>query len=277
MCWKFKWLMAGPDDDPVEVSGPDLEKVAFGDLKCKNALIMPKPNKGRTRRTRLIIFAVATGLMLLCAASFWLLPLGTQIRAAGQSGVVGSLARFHLRYVRIFDANGKNRGGDPWIHDALYGYADLPRRPQGDRNAKLVARILIDSGAEIDKPGSDGLTVLMTAVRDYNHRKAKAIRALGADPDARGADKFATQSAASIAQERAKRDTAHYQSLLRCDSDALNQPEYWTAVIRRFAETSADVDLSNCTRLEPSRINELVDEHRAALAGQKMLDALGIE
>jgi hypothetical protein len=133
MCWKFKWLMAGPDDDLVEVSGPDLENVTFGNLKCKNALILPKPNKVRTRRKRLSIFAVATGLMLLCAASFWLLPLRKQIRAAGQSGVVGSLARFHLHYGGLYRtgpwccgrlSGSLNPGIDSgrWVYYSLSGY-----------------------------------------------------------------------------------------------------------------------------------------------------------
>lgn len=213
-------------------------------------------------------------LCLLYAGLFYLISIQDHVGLASRTGVVGAAARLHLRYLRVFDPEAQNRDGDPLLHVALYNTFGAPPRPRADRARMALARVLLERGADIDSPNSDGMTALMDALADYNDTRALALLSLGADPEARGTGPYRDESAVSLLRRQVARDLAAYPRILRCDAELLRSDAYWKMVNVRFAMKTADIDPRRCEPKTEAEIEALVARYAGRIRRQRVAEAL---
>jgi hypothetical protein len=173
----------------------------------------------------------------------------------------GSVARFHLRYLRSFDPNQRNNDGDPLFHEALYNVFDAVPNHDRDEAKLALARTLLACGADVDSIDAKGMTALMKAVQDYNDKKAIMLLTLGASPTSRGAEDHAKDTPLSLFHEQVVRDSEAFPKILRCDPTFLAPDEYWKMVLLRFAINATELDPHECIPLSDEQIEAMVREH----------------
>ena len=199
------------------------------------------------------------------------------MNAAGRPGVFGSIARFHLRYLRSFDPNQRNSDGDPLLHVALYNVFDAFPNDDLDDAKLALAGTLLACGANVDSVDAEGRTVLMKAVLDYNDKKALTLLSLGASPTAHGAGEHANDTPLSLFRGQVLRDSEAFPKLLRCDPTLLPPDEYWKMVLLRFATDVTELDPNQCVPLSDQQIEVMVRKHGHQLERAKLSRAMSLQ